>query len=203
MKTQKVIKCKITDLTNIKKKSLQSEYDNLQTLLKLESQGLDFLPIYQNIKLHSANKQQALSFYKKIDVEKQYAISIRNDLLKVEFKPNNKISKHWCKIPNKQNRKLWVAIKPHRKDIYFSDYKLGESKVFKKKTKIGFEWWIHITVIKEVELKKSYSDILAIDLGSKVIAAVCGSFGNKPTFYCREVGVIRRHYQHLRSELGK
>src|SRR3989338_1025700 len=200
MKTQKVIKCKITDLTNIKKKSLQSEYDNLQTLLKLESQGLDFLPIYQNIKLHSANKQQALSFYKKIDVEKQYAISIRNDLLKVEFKPNNKISKHWCKIPNKQNRKLWVAIKPHIKDIDFSQYKLGESKVFKKRN----EWWIYITIIKEVQIKDSYSNILGIDLGSKVIATVCGSFDNqRPIFYGREVRGIRRHYQYLRSELGK
>ena len=200
MKTQKIIKCKITDMANIKKKQLQKEHSNLQTFLQLEKEGLDFLPIYQNIQLHSANKQQALRFYKRINKDKEYALSIRNDLLKVGFKPNNKISKHWCKIPNKQNRKLWVAIKPHIKDIDFSQYKLGESKVFKKRN----EWWIYITIIKEVQIKDSYSNILGIDLGSKVIATVCGSFDNqRPIFYGREVRGIRRHYQYLRSELGK
>ena len=200
MKTQKIIKCKITDMANIKKKQLQKEHSNLQTFLQLEKEELDFLPIYQNIQLHSANKQQALRFYKRINKDKEYALSIRNDLLKVGFKPNNKISKHWCKIPNKQNRKLWVAIKPHIKDIDFSQYKLGESKVFKKRN----EWWIYITIIKEVQIKDSYSNILGIDLGSKVIATVCGSFDNqRPIFYGREVRGIRRHYQYLRSELGK
>ena len=199
-KIQKVIKCKITSLTNIKQKQLQDEYSNLQNLLQLESEGLDFLPIYQNIQLHSANKQQALRFYKKINKNKEYALSIRNDLLKIGFKPNHKISQHWCKIPNKQNRKLWVAIKPHIKDIDFSQYKLGESKVFKKES----TWWIYITIIKEVQIKESYSNILGIDLGSKVIATVCGSFDNqRPTFYGREVRGIRRHYQYLRLELGK
>ena len=200
MKTQKIIKCKITDLTNIKRRQLESEYSNLQTLLQLERNSLDFLPIYENIPLHSANKQQALRFYKRIKDGKEYAISIRNDLLKVEFKPNNKISRHWCKIPNKQNRKLWVSIKPHKKGIDFSEYKLGESKVFRK----GKEWWIYITAIKEVEMKKSYSNILGIDLGSKVIATVCGSSGNqRPIFLGKEVRGIRRHYQYLRTELGK
>lgn len=200
MQTQKVIKCKITNLTSVKNKQLSREYSNLQELLQLEREGLDFLPIYLNIQLHSANKQQALRFYKRISADKIYALSIRNDLLKVEFKPNNKISKHWCKIPNKHNRKLWVAIKPHIKDIDFSRYKLGESKVFKKKN----DWWIYITIIKEVEMKESYSNILGLDLGSKVIATVCGSFDNqRPVFYGREVRGIRRHYQYLRTELGK
>jgi len=200
MQTQKIIKCKITNLTNIKQKQLQTEYSNLQELLQLEIEGLDFLPIYQDIQLHSANKQQALRFYKKINKDKEYALSIRNDLLKIEFKPKHKIAQYWCKIPNKQNRKLWVAIKPHINDIDFSQYKLGESKVFKKKD----TWWIYITVIHEVQIKESYSNILGIDLGSKVMATVCGSFNNqRPTFYGREVRGIRRHYQYLRSELGK
>src|SRR3990167_9922861 len=200
-KSQKTIKCKITNLTNIKQKQLQAEYLNLQELLQLERKGLDFLPIYQDIQLHSVNKQQALRFYKRINKNKEYALSIRNDLIKIAFKPNHKISQHWCKIPVKQRRGgIWVAIKPHIKDINFSEYKLCESKVFKKKD----TWWIYITIIKEVQIKESYSNILGIDLGSKVIATVCGSFGNqKPTFYGREVRGIRRHYQYLRSELGK
>lgn len=205
MKTQKIIKCKIANLTNIKNSQIQAEYSNLQELLQFESKGLDFLPLYQGIELHSANKQQALRFYKRTSIDKEYAISIRNDLLKISFKPNNKISKYWCKIPNKQNRKLWIAIKPHKKDIDFSQYKLGESKLFRRKDRKGnFEWWIYITVIREVEIKKSYSNILGIDLGSKIIATVCGSFDNqRPIFYGREVRGIRRHYQYLRTELGK
>jgi putative transposase len=203
MKTQKVIKCKITDLTNIKNQQIGSEYDNLQTFLQLEKEGLDW--VSKDIKLHSANKQQALRFYNEIKSDKEYNISIRNDLLKIEFKPNNKVSKYWCKIPNKNNRKLWVAIKPHIKDIDFSEYKIGESKLFKKKNKKNkFEWWVYITIIREVKMKESYSNTLAIDLGSKVIATVCGSFDNqKPTFYGREVRGIRRHYQYLRTELGR
>jgi len=201
MQTQKVIKCKITNLTNIKNKQLSKEHSNLQELLQLESKGLDFLPMYQNIQLHSANKQQALRFYKRISADKEYALSIRNDIIKVEFKPNNKISEHWCRIPVKQRHGgIWVAIKPHIKDIDFSRYKLGESKVFKKKD----TWWIYITIIHEVQIKESYSNILGIDLGSKVMATVCGSFDNqRPIFLGREVRGIRRHYQYLRSELGK
>jgi len=201
MKSQKIIKCKITYLTNIKAQQLETEHHNLQNLLQLEREGLDFLPIYQNIPLHSANKQQALRFYKRISTDKIYAISIRNDIIKVELKPNNKISKYWCKIPVKQRYGgIWVAIKPHKKDIDFSQYKLGESKLFKKKN----EWWIYITIIREVQIKDSYSNILGIDLGSKVIATVCGSFYNqRPTFYGREVRGIRRHYQYIRTELGK
>ncbi len=203
-KTQKVIKCKIVDLTNKKSEDLGVEYSNLQKILQFESVGLDFLPLYENIELYSANKQQALRFYKKIKSDKEYALSIRKDLIKIEYQPNNTVSKYWCKIPNKHNRKLWVAIKPHIEDIDFSRCVLGESKLFRKMNRKGsFEWWIHITVIKEVEIKKSYSNILAIDLGSKVIATVCGSFDNKPMFYGREVGGIRRHYQYLRAELGK
>jgi putative transposase len=206
MQTQKIIKCKITGLTNIKAQQLDSEYSNLQELLQLERMGLDFLPIYQNIQLHSVNKQQALRFYNNIKEGKEYAISIRNDMIKVEFKPNHKVSKYWCKIPVKQRRGgVWVAIKPHIKDIDFSQFKLGESKIFRKKNRKNvFEWWIYITIIKEVQIKQSYSNILGIDLGSKVIATVCGSFDNKkPIFYGREVRGIRRHYQYLRTELGK
>jgi len=206
MQTQKVIKCKIVNLTNTKAEALESEHRHIQELLQLEKEGLDFLPIYQNIPLHSANKQQALRFYKTTKPENQYAISIRNDLLKIDFKPNHKIAQHWCRIPVKLRRGgMWIAVKPHKKDIDFSKYKIGESKLFKKQNRKGIsEWWIFITIINEVQMKESYSNVVAIDLGSKVIATVCGSFGNqRPIFLGREVRGIRRHYQYLRSELGK
>jgi putative transposase len=200
MQIQKVVKCKVVGLTRTKQNCIKTEHDNLQKLLQLESHGLDFLPIYQSVQLHSANKQQALRFYKQINPNHEYALSLRNDLLRVDFKPNNKVAKYWAKIPNKTSKKLWVAIKPHIKGINFSQYKLGESKLFKKEQ----TWWLYITISKEVQVKESYSNMISIDLGSKVIATVCGSQGNqRPMFLGREVRGIRRHYQHLRTELGK
>jgi len=197
MQVSKVIKCKIVDLTNIKSQQLEQEYNNLQTLLQLESQELDFLPIYQNIPIYSANKQQALRFYKTIN-KREYPLSIRKDLIRIE-KRDTKLASYWCRIPVKQRHGgIWLAIKPHQD---FPDkFEFGESKLFRRKG----EWWIYITIVREVEIKKSYSNILAIDLGSKVIATVCGSFDNKrPIFLGREVRGIRRHYQYLRAELGK
>jgi putative transposase len=53
-------------------------------------------------------------------------------------------------------------------------------------------------------MKESYSNTVSIDLGSKVMATVCGSQGNqRPMFLGREVRGIRRHYQYLRTELGR
>ena len=202
MKVHKVIKCKITALTTIKTDQLEYEYNNLQELLQLERQGLDFLPIYDKIPLYSASRQQALRFYRKIKEGKEYPISIRKDLIRLE-KRDTHLAKYWCKLPVKSRRGgLWLAIKPHRE--FPDEFEFGESKVFRKKSKKDImEWWIYITVVTEVRIKKSYSNILAIDLGSKVIATVCGSFDSKPIFYGRSVRGIRRHYQYLRAELGR
>ncbi|MBI4170390.1 MAG: IS200/IS605 family element transposase accessory protein TnpB [Candidatus Aenigmarchaeota archaeon] len=201
-RVQKIIKCKITDLTNVKEAQLSSEFKNVQTLLQLEKEGLDFLPLYKNLQLHSANRQQALRFYKRIDANKDYPVSVRKDLIKIEEK-NNKLAKYWCRIPVRGRRGgLWVAIKPHQD--FPEKFEFGESKVFRKKNHKGrWNWWIYITVVRQVQIKESYSNILAIDLGSKVTATVCGSFDNRPIFLGREVRGIRRHYQYLRTQLGR
>ncbi len=201
-KTQKIIKCKIVNLTNLKEKQLSNEFRNIQELLQLEKESLDFLPICKNLQLHSANRQQALRFYKHIKEDKNYPISVRKDFMKIET-INNKISKYWCRIPVKARRGgIWVAIKPHQN--FPAEFEFGESKVFKKKNRKGkWNWWIYITIVRQVEIKESYSNILAIDLGSKVTATVCGSFDNKPIFLGREVRGIRRHYQYLRMCLGR
>ncbi|MBI4170976.1 MAG: hypothetical protein HY514_04725, partial [Candidatus Aenigmarchaeota archaeon] len=172
-KVQKIIKCKVVGLTNIKEAQLRSEFSNIQTLLQLEKEGLDILPQYKNLQLHSANKQQALRFYKRIDTNKDYPISVRKDLIKIEEK-NNKLAKYWCRILVRGRRGgLWVAIKPHQN--FPEEFEFGESKVFRKKNHKGkWNWWIYITVAREIEMKESYSNILAIDLGSKVTATVCG-----------------------------
>ncbi|MFX0162753.1 MAG: hypothetical protein ACFE68_05360 [Candidatus Hodarchaeota archaeon] len=73
MKVKKTIKAKIMHLTKVKQRLLEEEYDNLQRFLHGEP-----------VKLYSANKQQTKRFYKKIKPDKEYPISVRKDLLKVE-----------------------------------------------------------------------------------------------------------------------
>jgi len=208
-KIRKIIKCKVAGLTNIKEAQLGSEFRNVQTLMQLEKEGLDFLPLYKNLQIYSANKQQALRFYKQINLKKDYPVSVRKDLIKIE-KNGSKLSKYWCRIPDAGRRNgLWIAIKPHqdfpdKSEFFPGKFEFGESKLFRKKNHKGrWNWWIYITVVREVEIKESYSNILAIDLGSKVTATVCGSFGNRPAFLGREVRGIRRHYQYLRTQLGR
>ncbi|MHA1505824.1 MAG: hypothetical protein ACTSR0_01335 [Candidatus Asgardarchaeia archaeon] len=165
MKVKKTIKAKIVFLTKIKKQLLEEEYQNLQRFLH----GKD-------VELYSANKQQALRFYKKIKPDKEYPLSIMRDLLKIERR-NTKIAEYWARIPVKGRRGgVWVVIKPHE-DI-LPEYEIGESKVFRR----NGGWYIHITIFKEVELKESYAHILAVDVGERVMACVCGTWNSlKPS----------------------
>jgi len=66
-KVLKVVKAKIVCLTKIKEKLLLEEYENLQKFLHGE----------ENVKLYSANKQQAKRYYKKIKPNKEYPLSIK------------------------------------------------------------------------------------------------------------------------------
>jgi hypothetical protein len=74
MKVQKTIKAKVVGLTSIKRKILDYEYDGLQRFLRGDT----------SVELYSANKQQAQRFYKRIKAEREYPLSIRRDLIRVE-----------------------------------------------------------------------------------------------------------------------
>ncbi|MEX2739245.1 MAG: hypothetical protein Q6356_009280, partial [Candidatus Wukongarchaeota archaeon] len=138
MKVKKTIKTKIMHLTKIKQRLLKEEYYNLQRFLHGES-----------VKLYSANKQQAKRFYKKIKPDKEYPISVRKDLLKVERRRDTKIAKYWARIPVAGRRGgVWVAVKPHCPIEL--DMEICESKLFKR----NGEFYLHITVQKEVEVPK-------------------------------------------------
>ena len=68
------IKAKIVYLTKVKRRLLEQEYENLQRFLRGE----------KDVPLYSAYKQQALRFYKRIKPDREYPLSIRKDLLKIE-----------------------------------------------------------------------------------------------------------------------
>jgi putative transposase len=186
MLVSKTIKCGIISPTKTKLKLLKQEYENLQKFLRGE-----------NVKLYSANKQQALRYYRKIKPNKEYPLSIRKDLIKVE-KKDTKLVKYWVRIPVFGRRGgIWLPIKPHCD--FPENFEICESKILKKKDK----FFVFITIKKEVEIKQTYSSILAIDIGEKVIATAVLSVNQKPLFYGKEIRRIRRHFAWLRKRLQK
>lgn len=184
---KKTIKAKIVALTKTKRSLLETEYKNLQIFLQTgEDKGL-----------YSANKQQAKRYYKTIKPDREYPLSIRNDLIRLEHQ-DTKIAEYWLRIPLRERRGgIWVAIKPHQSIP--DDVEFCESKI--KRTHKGF--FAHITIEKEIPWVQP-QNILAVDLGERVMATVCGSFDNqRPRFYGRDVRGIRRHYGWLRKRLGE
>jgi len=184
---RKTITAKIVAMTATKQKILQREYDNLQ----------HFLQTGEDLGVYSSNKQQAERYYRVIKPEHQYPLSIRNDLIRIHHKKNT-VAEYWLRIPTKGRRGgLWVAIRPHQPIP--EDAKLLESKIVRKRK----GWFASIAIQKRIDPIRTKS-ILAVDLGERVIATVCGSFGNRrPRFHGRNVRGIRRHYAWLRKRLGE
>jgi putative transposase len=198
----KTITGKLSNLTTAKQKALDFEYNNLQSFLQKFKEAQEFgdeeyFLENDKTKLYSANKQQALRFYKKKKL-KAYPLSIRNDLLKIE-RTGNKISKYWVRLPvSKKRGGIWCAFKTYTEIP--KDVKLCESKLVKKKG----NYYLHITIKKDVTLT-SFNNILAIDLGEKHIATTVLQGKNismNPKFYGKKVRRIRRHYAWLRKRLG-
>ena len=199
MKATKVIKCKIVGLTKGKRESIEKEYQAVQDLLQLEKKGIDFLPLYVDLPIHSIIKQQSIRFFKKNKFEKEYPISLRKDAFKIE-KRDNKIAKYWMRIPCfdycKTKQKLWVAIKPHM-DIP-DDVTLCESKLFKK----GDDFFVHICIQKEVPEIHTHN-IIGIDLGSRWVATACDISNGHTRFYGKDVRETRGKYFYLRRTANK
>lgn len=202
MKTQKTLKCKIISPTDKKKNILDEEFDNLQEFLQLKRVLWWKDDLGQN--LHSTVKTQANRYYDKIKKNKQYPIPLKSQSFRIN-QNENKLSKYWLRIPTKHyiktgvwGKKLWVAIRPP-KDIDFSQFKLCESRLYK----INDEYFVNIVIQKDITLKTSYSSILSVDLGEKIMATTVLSSEQKPQFYGQEIRGIRRKYAFIRKNLGK
>jgi IS605 OrfB family transposase len=171
---------------------LDQEYSNLQK----------FLQGNVEVKLYSANKQQAKRFYKKIKGDKEYPLSIRKDLLKIE-KHATKIAQFWARIPVAGRRGgLWVAIKPHYKIL--PEHEICESKLLKR----NGEYFLYITVEKGVEIEQPTDPdriaVISIDIGERnPIAKTTMVNGNtKCEFLGKQLRSIHSHYNHWRKSIG-
>jgi len=171
---------------------LNAEWNKYQDFIELEKAGCDWLA--DKIPVYASYKTQARWYWNKMK-KQNFPISLSNQKLKIK-ETRCKLTKYWVRIPVKAKiGGIWLPIKAHCK--FPKDYKLGESKLLKKEE--YFE--IHIVIRKEVKIKKSYSSILAIDIGEKVLATVL--LNGRPMFYGREIRGIRRHYAWLRRRLGE
>jgi putative transposase len=186
---KKCYHCKIVGLTNVKQGALTAlslEYDNLQ----------HYLQTRENKGLYSANKQQADRFYKKIKKGKQYPISVRNDLLRIEHNPNT-IAEYWCRIPVKAAKGgIWLGIKPY--EPISGDAKICESKLYKRDN----NWFLNLVIEKDIHEKNEYQNVIAIDMGIRHIAASVELASGKTFFYGEDLNRVRGHYFWLRKKLG-
>jgi len=188
----KTIKCRILNPTKHKFNILNREWENYQDFIELEKNDLDWLA--DKVPLYSSYSHQARWYWSKFR-KQNFPISLLSQILKIK-ETNNKLSKYWVRILVKSKYGgIWLAVKPHCN--FPKDCKLGESKLIKRDN--YFE--IHVIIKKEVEIKKSYSSILAIDIGEKVLATVL--LDGRPIFMGKELRGIRGHYAWLRKRLGE
>ncbi len=126
--------------------------------------------------------------------------------MKVELR-DTKIAEYWAKIPVKGRRGgVWVAVKPHCP--IESDMEICESKLFKR----NGEFYIHITVQKDVEVPKpeltNEAVVIACDIGESnpLVSVELWHQGRKrenAQFLGRDVTSVRAHYNNLKKLVGR
>jgi putative transposase len=185
MLVSKTLKCKVFNPTEKKLNLLNQEYSNFQIYVR---SGKDF-------GIYSLTKSTFDFKYKNKVRNKKHSMPLSYQSTKFKI-TNHKLTPYWFRVPVKGKRGgIWLPITPHE-NIDFS-WEIREAKLFKRNK----NFWVYITIRKEVELKTSYSSVLALDIGEKVIAAAVLSSVHKPIFLGREVRGIRRHHAWLRKRL--
>lgn len=184
----KTVKAKIVKPTRKKWNLLNREYKNYQLFL-----------YGQNVPLYSATKQEAKHLLEEIKEPKQgkeYPVILRRDTIKLE-KKDTKIAKYWFKIPvADEYGGIWCPIKPHTE--IKPEWSIRETKLLKRED----NFFLHITVQKEVEIQKQYSGVLGLDLGINHLVASVKLPTRETKFFGKSAKNIRRHFLHLRKEAG-
>jgi putative transposase len=131
----------------------------------LQSDNLQhYLQTREDRGLYSANKQQADRYYKIIKKTTKYPLSIRNDLIRLEHDTSS-IGEYWVRVPVKAVKGgLWIGlIKPY--EPIPKDSKICECKLYKRDNR----WYLDVVVQKDIPEKTEYQNVIAIDMGSKLL----------------------------------
>ncbi|MEM3832414.1 MAG: transposase [Thermoprotei archaeon] len=185
MKAKKTIKAKVLELRRGKAELLKREYENFQRYLHGD----------KSVPLYSATKQQADRLLRRIGKPKEgkeYPLILRRDV----YRADTKLTPYWLKIPIYGVRDgINVPIKTH--EPITDDMICKEAKIVRRKG----EWFVHITVEKEVE-ERNPKSALAVDMGIRWIATTVNSSNPKPKFYGRELRRVKGHFFYLRRSLA-
>jgi putative transposase len=204
MRQQISVTGKIVGLTKTKEAILRGEYDKFNNICKQvqECRNNDIEPKYswfKDDKTYCSIVTNAFYIIKEqFRNREEQPLYLRNDVSRIE-KQETKEFKYWLKIPTKQRRQFWVAIKVAKEKEELFNYKFCDSKIVKRKN----GWFAHITIEKEIIIKTDYKDILGIDLGIRRVASVVQLSNGVTKFYGKELREIRGHYFHLRKSLGE
>jgi putative transposase len=209
MQIKKVVQCKIHNLTNIKEQILNTEYDDYQNLCQEVSQCIDndYLPDKPYFMFKRPNRYSATVWgaIQSVSKKKQFGdigkqpLYLRNDVFSVKENKTT-ISKYWLKLPTKQKHGgIWLPIIVPKKYQECLKLKICDSKIAKRDN----GWFLLLTVEKDIEIRKSYSNLVAIDLGIRHIASVVRMSDKKPIYLGNKIREIRGHYYYLRKQLGK
>jgi putative transposase len=128
---------------------------------------------------------------------KKYPLSIRNDLIKMEHRPNT-VAEYWVRIQVKSIKGgLWIGlIKPY--EPIPTDAKICESKLYKKDN----SWFLDLVVEKDIPEKLQYQNVIGIDMGIRHIATSVELANGLTKFYGKDLNRVRGHYFWLRRKLG-
>jgi putative transposase len=186
MKAKKTIKAKILELRKGKEELLRREYENFQRYLRGD----------RATSLYSATKQQAERLLRrlkgKLKPNKEYPMILRRDV----YRADTKLTPYWLKIPIYGVKGgINVPIKTH--EPITKDMICREAKIIRR----NGEWFVYITVEKEVE-ERNPKSVLTVDLGIRWIATTVNSNNPKPKFYGKELRRIKGHYFYLRRSLA-
>jgi putative transposase len=185
----KTIKAKVIAPTKRKAEILEKEFQAFQNILH-----------GQQAEIYSKTRYQALRLLKRIKTlkDRQYPLILHRASIRLERR-DAKIAQYWFRFPCHGVRGgIWLAIKPHCEIP--EGCSLRETKLIKRNN----AWFLYIIIKKEVPEPVINPDrILAVDLGERYLATVCGSNGIRPQFLGKEARGIRRHYAWLRRRLGE
>jgi putative transposase len=204
MKQQITVIGKVVGLTNIKEAILQKEYYNFNNICQQvqECRNNDIEPQYLWFKNKNTYCQQVTSAIRTITKPfvalQEQPLYLRNDVSRLEKQPTKEY-KYWLKIPTKQRRQFWVAVRVAKEKEELLGCKFCDSKIIKRKN----GWFAHITIEKEIILKTDYNDVLGIDLGIRRTASVVRLSNGMTNFYGKDIRQTRGHYFYLRKKLNK
>jgi putative transposase len=185
MQARLTVKCGVVRLTKREEAALEAEYDNLQRFLQGE----------REVRLYSANRQQAERYYKQPKQGKEYPLSLRKDLIDL-----HRAKTFWFLRIRVHGLRggIRIPIIPHRE--FPKNAELGESKLFRRHG----NFYVNLVFTFDAPPLRRGTSVLGVDLGERIIAATVllqNSWIKRPRFLGREVRGIRRHHAWLRRRL--